>query len=178
METKPKTKIKKFWTTNPDLLQRNTNPLHQSILQSSITTTTQSDQPRFKQPTSNTTTQCTQPNNKNHTSTCTKPQLLPQYTTAFFFANQTPIKHWSAHTQAPSPNSHSSKHRSPTPTFHATTHLQYHILSQQTHKTPHKYYTHNHIHFSQQIFPCTPTIQTHNYAPRKYQQSVDQNHKD
>ena len=90
METKPKTKIKKFWTTNPDLLQRNISPLQQSILQSSITTTTQSDQPRFKQPTSNTTTQCTQPNNKNHTSTCTKPQLLPQYTTAFFLPTRHP----------------------------------------------------------------------------------------
>ena len=40
------------------------------------------------------------------------------------------------YTHAPSANYHSSKHRLPTPTFHATTHLQYHILSQGTHKTP------------------------------------------
>ena len=47
------------------------------------TTATRNTQPRFKQHPSTTTTQYTQPTQTKPAFTCTKTQLLPQYTTAF-----------------------------------------------------------------------------------------------
>ena len=136
METKAKTEIKMFWTTNPDSLQGNTHSLHKSILflpPTDTTIATQNTQPRFKQHTSTTTTQYTQPTHKNHVSTCTKTQ--PQYTTAFPCQPNTHHTLKSACTHAPLTNYHSSKRRLPLCTSRATTHLQHHIPSQPTNKT-------------------------------------------
>ena len=80
-----KTRNKKVLNYKPRFTPREhkpTSPIHTSP-PTDATTVTQNTQLRFKQYTFITTTQYTQSTHENHTSNCTKPQLLPQYTTAF-----------------------------------------------------------------------------------------------
>ena len=112
---KNKTRNKKVLNCKPRFTPREykpTSPIHTSP--STDTTTV---------------TQYTQPTHKNHTSTYTKPQLLPQYTTAFHCQPNTDhiLKRTYAH--------HSSKRGSTLPTTYTTTHLQHHVPLQPTHKT-------------------------------------------
>ena len=111
--TKNKTNNKKILNYKPRFTPREhkpTSPIHTSP-PTDTTTVTQNTKLRFKEQTFNTNTLYAQPTHKNHASTCTKSQLLPQYTTAFHCQPNTHRTLKRIYTHAPSINYHSSKRR-------------------------------------------------------------------
>ena len=100
---KNKTSNKKVMNYKPRFTPREhklTSPIH-TLPPTDTTTAKQNTQSRFKQHTSTTTTGHTQPTDKSHAFTCAKPQLPPQYTTAFHCQPNTyhTLKHTHTHHQ-------------------------------------------------------------------------------
>ena len=134
----------------------------------------------MKQLTSTTTTHYNQPIYNNLTSSCTKLHPLLQHTTAAYIQPNT--NHITrTHTQAPSTDYRSFKHRSTLTTTHSTTHPQYHTPFQTTNKTkiPHTHpeykhiFTHHANNNNQVTKPCIATLHNHHNKPlTKYIRNV------
>ena len=163
-----------------------TSPIHTDP-KTDITTITQTMQQGFKNHMSTAATQYIQPIFKtnltslNHSYTSTKSQHLPLNTKA---VPSQPITHHTfkhtshthqhhqltiIHLNTAYPYLHPYLHPKLLPIYHTTYHLDQLIK-------PTLYHTLNFIHFSSSISPHSPLTQTHTYAPRKEQQSDDQNH--